>query len=287
MDTGPVPVSAEAAPDERRQVHRPEALPVRGHLGAPVEEHRHTDIDALVSEDLHHVDLGVVSLRDAELGRLQRRVLVVTFDRLPGHPLVDVVGAEDELRLRPVLEIGARAQRDPPVRQLALPHGEDEQSLPVVQREGVRVLVSDVDGQARPVDPVGRDAESVRRQRALVAPGRVRVVGVVDDVARGEPAGVLAQVYPDEVVVPGAAVLHLAHYRFAPMQAVIALPVGDHGRNVLGRSAPDLPYSPLRVPDHRPRRRPILVRAADHGALLLGLMHRPDQVLYVCEPMTI
>ena len=209
----------------------------------------------------------------------------MAFDRLTPDLLVKIVGAEYQLRLGPVFEIGAGAQDHAPVLAPPFAHEEDEQAVPLVERKRPRVLVPHVYRNARPVDAVGRDPEPVRGQRALVAPVRVRIVRVVDHGARSEVARVLAQVNIHQVVLFRAAVFDPPDDRLAPVQPVIALPVRRAADGASTGGEHHAFHIPLfRVPDHRLHRDAVLIEVANDGALLLRLMHSPGQVCLCRRP---
>ena len=260
-----------------------------GNRAGGVEHDRKADVQALVGHDRHLVYLrDVVRLVDD-----RRRQQVRIGDQLPdaSTPVVavDLVGAQDQLRVGPLQEVRAGRQpyRPAPV-GADLDRGEELLRVLVVGQVG-RVLARNrrhVDH--RPVEAIGRDGrvpcQASVGEQGLVPPVGVFVALVPDDLR--EP---LAARIDRDVVVPRAPPLVQAQRRRVPVDAVLGRRVVR--RVLLGLEAPalrrrrvaaavkPLPNALVGVPLRR------IGRLQRHlAARAVGPQHGPDPVRLVQHP---
>ena len=105
VEAGVVAVHADQLEDLRREVLLVEAGPCLGHPARVVVDRWQADVEALVVENSHVVDLDAVGRRNVVLGLLQPEVFLSLKDPSLSDHLIGLVGVKHHAEICPVLEV--------------------------------------------------------------------------------------------------------------------------------------------------------------------------------------
>ena len=221
------------------------------HGAGVMEEGGHTDVDALVPENPHIVDIDTVVGGNVDVGMVPGRIAEPAPDPPAGELLVQLVGLEDELGFGPRLEVVAGGKPyGAPVDRWMLDRGYIEPTLPVQREIEVVPGGNGLDIERPPLAAVARNVEG-RGGPGLVAPGRVRVHRIEEHASAHLPVLGVRHPFPVQSIGAFAITLHPVLENLVPR-------VPEWGAAGLDGVLPQV--------------------RADHGPLLHRRMHGPGEM---------